>query len=778
MLSLMPGFPLKLALLTAALMSALLNAQTTTLSYTPVGAEYSAALDRIIMVSANPNQLHIYDPATQAELQVGLPKPPLTLSVSPDGMYAAVGHDALVSYVNLASASMVQTYDVSFTVQAVVPGPSWIYVLAPSVISINIATGATTATNFGNTGATAGRLDTPRNAIYAGGAGGLLEYDISTGPITDQFYFNNNLLCGAIWLSPDGSRLYDGCATAFTALSSPTPSAAYLTTFTGITSVGALAASMALDSVAVVPNGLAYPPANDGVVTLFDANYLQPVAQFVLPAFTAGGSSVTPHGKWVFFNGASTDLFVLMQGQTSSGAPSGFAVQTFSLAAPAPCGATLASSTATVIAAGALGAVGVTDSATCTYQATSNSSWLQLVSGGYGAGNGTLTYIARANSTPSPRTGVISIAGQTLTVTQAAAPAPIAGQTFTVTQAAGTLFSISGQVTHAGTGLSGVTIVLSTGASAITDSSGNYSFSSLLSGVDYTVTPRLVDSSFNPPNLTFNALSSNETANFQANLQYDFNGGPGPDVIWQDPKSGFAQVWYLGGPQGVTVTGAANLTQSNTWHIVGVGDFDGNGTPDVLWQDPVSGALQVWFLGGPGGNLLTGAVNITNGNAWRVVSVADFNQDGHPDLLWQDPASGFSQIWYMGGPEGITFLSAADLDQTNPWRIVGSADFNGDGVPDVLWQDPTTGTVQIWYMGGTQPGAQGSQLQSAANLTSNPWHIVALADFNLDGHPDVVFQDPVSGAAQVFFYTGAQGTTLSGTAALSGPNPWYIAGPH
>ena len=167
----MPGFPLKLALLTAALMSTLLNAQTTTLSYTPVGAEYSAALDRIIMVSANPNQLHIYDPATQAELQVGLPKPPLTLSVSPDGMYAAVGHDALVSYVNLASASMVQTYDVSFTVQAVVPGPSWIYVLAPSVISINIATGATTATNFGNTGATAGRLDTPLNAIYAGGSG-------------------------------------------------------------------------------------------------------------------------------------------------------------------------------------------------------------------------------------------------------------------------------------------------------------------------------------------------------------------------------------------------------------------------------------------------------------------------------------------------------------------------------------------------------------------------------------------------------------------------------
>jgi uncharacterized protein (DUF2235 family) len=292
------------------------------------------------------------------------------------------------------------------------------------------------------------------------------------------------------------------------------------------------------------------------------------------------------------------------------------------------------------------------------------------------------------------------------------------------------------------------------------------------------VTPILGDYSFSPSSLTFSNVSSNQTANFQANIQYDFNGGPGPDVVWEDPTSGFAQIWYLGGPQGVTTTGAADLTQSNPWRIVGIADFNGDGTPDVLWQDPVSGAVQVWYLGGAGGNVLTGSADITNRNAWKVVSVADFNQDGHPDILWQDPVSGFSQIWYMGGAQGTTILGAANLDQTNPWNIVGCADFNGDGVPDVLWQDPKSGTVQIWYMGGTQAGAQGSQLQTAVNLTANPWRVAAIADFNLDGHPDVVFQDPVTGGAQVFFYTGAQGTTLSGTAVLSGPNPWLIAGPH
>jgi hypothetical protein len=278
--------------------------------------------------------------------------------------------------------------------------------------------------------------------------------------------------------------------------------------------------------------------------------------------------------------------------------------------------------------------------------------------------------------------------------------------------------------------------------------------------------------------MSFADLSGNQTANFQANVQYDFNGGPGPDVIWQNPQTGAAQVWYLGGTQGTNVTGAANLALGSPWRIVGVADFDGDGTPDVVWQDPVSGAVQVWFLGGSGGNVIGGAANITSGNSWRVVSVADFNRDGHPDLLWQDPVSGFSQIWYMGGTQGVTLLGAATIDSANTWQIAGSADFNGDGFPDVLWQDPESGTVQIWYMGGTQAGAEGSVVQSAANLAASPWHVVAIADFNLDGHPDVVFQDPVSGSAQVFFYTGAQGTTPSGAAVLSGPNPWIIAGPH
>ena len=38
---------------------------------------------------------------------------------------------------------------------------------------------------------------------------------------------------------------------------------------------------------------------------------------------------------------------------------------------------------------------------------------------------------------------------------------------------------------------------------------------------------------------------------------------------------------------------------------------------------------------------------------------------------------------------------------TSVWQIKGTGDFYGDGNPDILWQNTTTGLVRIWEMNGT-----------------------------------------------------------------------------
>ncbi|HSC27807.1 MAG TPA: BACON domain-containing carbohydrate-binding protein, partial [Vicinamibacterales bacterium] len=54
----------------------------------------------------------------------------------------------------------------------------------------------------------------------------------------------------------------------------------------------------------------------------------------------------------------------------------------------------------------------------------SNAAWITIASGANGSGNGTVGYNVAANTTTSTRTGTLTIAGKTFTVSQAAATPP------------------------------------------------------------------------------------------------------------------------------------------------------------------------------------------------------------------------------------------------------------------------------------------------------------------------------------------------------------------
>ncbi|MDT7808442.1 MAG: endonuclease mitochondrial [Acidobacteriota bacterium] len=86
-------------------------------------------------------------------------------------------------------------------------------------------------------------------------------------------------------------------------------------------------------------------------------------------------------------------------------------------------------------------------------------------------------------------------------------------------QATAAAYQISGNVhSRGGSGLSGVTVTLATGdtalANAVTDANGNYSFPVVTGGGDYTVTPSSASFTFSPASATFNALAANQIADF------------------------------------------------------------------------------------------------------------------------------------------------------------------------------------------------------------------------------------------------------------------------
>lgn len=80
------------------------------ISWTPLDARYSRALDRLVAVSAGPDALHIVDPFSGLTKSVILPAPYKSMALSANGRTAAVLHEGLLSIIDLESARLLNSW--------------------------------------------------------------------------------------------------------------------------------------------------------------------------------------------------------------------------------------------------------------------------------------------------------------------------------------------------------------------------------------------------------------------------------------------------------------------------------------------------------------------------------------------------------------------------------------------------------------------------------------------------------------------------------------------
>jgi hypothetical protein len=86
----------------------------------------------------------------------------------------------------------------------------------------------------------------------------------------------------------------------------------------------------------------------------------------------------------------------------------------------APCTTALSANTLSAGSGAGTGSVNVTSPPGCTWTSSSNTSWLAITTGAASSGSTTVAFSIAANTTQSVRTGTMTIAGGTFTVTQAA----------------------------------------------------------------------------------------------------------------------------------------------------------------------------------------------------------------------------------------------------------------------------------------------------------------------------------------------------------------------
>jgi hypothetical protein len=131
-------------------------------------------------------------------------------------------------------------------------------------------------------------------------------------------------------------------------------------------------------------------------------------------------------------------------------------------------------------------------------------------------------------------------------------------------------------------------------------------------------------------------------------------------IIWEDKSNDYA-IWLVNGAQ---VTSAGLGKVPSNFSVQGVGDFDGDGSTDILWRDSNTGVVSIWFLNGTSLRS-SGNVGVITGT-WQVAQTGDYNGDGDTDILWLD-GSGNLAMWLMNGPTVISSIGLGNVGTT--WSV-------------------------------------------------------------------------------------------------------------
>lgn len=221
-----------------------------------------------------------------------------------------------------------------------------------------------------------------------------------------------------------------------------------------------------------------------------------------------------------------------------------------------------------------------------------------------------------------------------------------------------------------------------------------------------------------------------------------------------------------------------NFTIPLNAQAMAVADFNNDGKPDLATSDGRNpGRVSVLLGNGTGG--FAASMNFPGGRVAKSIVAGDLNSDGNIDLVLGNSDLSQSPIFsvLLGNGNG-TFGAAVNLNpggvgsgSESSSRVIAIADFNGDAKLDLVATNPSLNAISI-SLGNGLGGLTFHSYFAAGGFWPS---YVTVKDFNSDGKLDLAVANSASNDVSILLGDGA-GNFGSPITRAVGTNPrWLVA---
>ena len=258
----------------------------------------------------------------------------------------------------------------------------------------------------------------------------------------------------------------------------------------------------------------------------------------------------------------------------------------------------------------------------------------------------------------------------------------------------------------------------------------------------------------------------------------DLNKDSWLDIVFAnngyDGNSDVDSYIYWGGAQGFNPKEPTKLpTHQANW--VSLADVNGDGLLDIIFANG-KGILSYVYLNDLKGFKVNRRLELITSNA-KACAVADLNQDGHNDIFFTNHHTAGNPLThsylYWGTAQGFTTKRRQEFETVGAWGV-SLADLNQDSFKEIIISNYKehrsfdVPSIILWNENGTFSDLRRTSLFTQGAVGN------LIADFNQDGHKDVMFMNTVSrsrgGVVPTYIYWGNREGQYSPSQRLALPS--------